>query len=252
MTNQNPLISPPLPQAPLIKIEKLSHSFGKGLSKVRVLHDIDLSIDKGKIILIKGPSGSGKTTLLTLISCLRSVESGSVQLSGLELFGASEDQMVAIRRRLGFIFQLHNLHSSLTAMQNVLMGLEVHKNAKQSLNLDLKSLSAKGISNRNEQACAHLLGILGLQDRMHYYPDSLSGGQNQRVAIARALIGNPELIIADEPTAALDIASGMKIMGLLRQLAAERGTTTLMVSHDSRLFEYADHIITLEDGRLIL
>ena len=183
-----------------------------------------------------GPSGSGKTTLLTLMGCLRDVQDGRVCLLGSELNGADNNTLVRSRRKLGFIFQAHNLHESLTALQNVRMGLEVH--------------GRKAMTNWRE-AASRVLTILGLEDRMGYLPGNLSGGQKQRVAVARALVGNPEIVFADEPTAALDKESGLQVVKLLKQLGAERGTTTLMVTHDNRILDMADRIITMDDGRIV-
>ena len=183
-----------------------------------------------------GPSGSGKTTLLTLMGCLREVQEGQVQLLGRELYGAPEAQLVLLRRRLGFIFQAHNLHDSLTATQNVLMGLQVH---------------GPGNADKQRLAAHHMLGLLGLADRVDYLPAKLSGGQKQRVAVARALVSNPEIIFADEPTAALDKESGRVVVEMLKSLGKARNTTTLMVTHDNRIMDLADRIITLEDGRVV-
>jgi putative ABC transport system ATP-binding protein len=183
-----------------------------------------------------GRPGSGKTTLLTLAGCLRRVQAGSIELLGTELFGADEDTLVACRRRLGFIFQAHNLHDSLTAMQNVRMGLDVH---------------GRAATRRWKEAAAHLLTSLGLGDRLDYLPRNLSGGQKQRVAVARALVGNPEIVFADEPTAALDKDSALNVVTLLKRLGEERGTTTLMVTHDSKIMDLAHRIITMEEGRIV-
>ncbi len=217
-------------------VEGLSHWFGAGEARKQALFDVDLAIDRGQLTVLLGASGSGKTTLLTLLGCLRQVQTGSVHLLGQELAGADEATLVACRRRLGFIFQAHNLHDSLTAMQNVRMGLEVH------------GLAAP----RNwQEACAHLLRTLGLGERLDYLPANLSGGQKQRVAVARALVGNPNIIFADEPTAALDRDSGLQVVGMLKRLGEERGTTTLMVTHDPRILDLADRVLTMEDGRIV-
>jgi len=227
----------PLPatEAPII-VQGLSHWFGQGEARKQALFDIDLSVPRGSLTVLMGASGSGKTTLLTLVGCLRNVEAGSVRLLGTELHGASERLLVQCRRRLGFIFQAHNLHESLTAMQNVRMGLEVH---------------GKAALAQWQEAAAHLLTVLGLGQRLDYLPGNLSGGQKQRVAVARALVGNPEIVFADEPTAALDRDSGLQVVRLLKQLGQERGTTTLMVTHDNRVLELADRIVTMEDGRIV-
>ncbi len=214
----------------------LCHSFGSGQTKVRVLHNLNLNIRRGEVVILMGPSGSGKTTLLTLVGCLRSVQSGSVKLLGQELYGAKNTLLTQMRRRLGFIFQAHNLHESLTAMQNVRMGLEVH--------------GPKAVRNWRV-ACERVLQLVGLGDRLNFMPDQLSGGQKQRVAVARALVGNPEVVFADEPTAALDKESGHNVVELLRKLADERGTTVFIVTHDHRVLDVADRIIQMEEGRIV-
>jgi putative ABC transport system ATP-binding protein len=219
-----------------IDIRGLNHFFGAGETRKQALFDIDLTIARGSLTILMGPSGSGKTTLLTLIGALREVQDGSVTLLEHELRGAPEAQLVALRKRLGFIFQAHNLHESLTATQNVLMALEVH---------------GKGDSARQRAASHHILGLLGLADRRDYLPGNLSGGQKQRVAVARALVANPEIVLADEPTAALDKASGHTVVEMLKSVGQTRGTTTVMVTHDPRILEMADRIITLEDGRVV-
>jgi putative ABC transport system ATP-binding protein len=219
-----------------IVVRGLNHWFGEGEAAKQALFDIDLEIEAGKLITMVGPSGSGKTTLLTLIGCLRRVQEGSIQLLGAELAGASEADLTLHRRQLGFIFQAHNLHDSLTAIQNVRMGLEVHGPAAMQ---------------QWQEASAQILTTLGLAERLHYIPSRLSGGQKQRVAVARALVGNPEIILADEPTAALDKDTGMQVVRLLKRLGEERGTTTLMVTHDNRILEMSDRIVSLEDGRIV-
>ncbi len=219
-----------------IVIRGLNHYFGVGTARVQTLFNIDLRIEKGKLTTLLGPSGSGKTTLLTLMGCLREVQEGSVQLLGQELNGSSTDTVNALRRRFGFIFQAHNLHGSLTALQNVRMGLEVHDHAPRSA---------------FDAAAAHILVQLGLADRLNYLPAKLSGGQKQRVAVARALVGNPDIVFADEPTAALDRDSGLNLVHILKRLGAERGTTTLMVTHDNRILDLADRILQMQDGRIV-
>ena len=223
-------------QSEPIIVEGLNHWFGSGEARFQVLFDINLKIKRGQLTILIGPSGSGKTTLLTLIGCLREVQDGNVQLLGQELKGAGESQLNDLRRRLGFIFQAHNLHESLTAKQNVRMGLEVHRAADQK---------------EYDRASSHILTQLGLGERLNYMPAKLSGGQKQRVAVARALVGNPSIVFADEPTAALDKDSGMKTVQLLKRLGEVRGTTTVMVTHDNRILDLADRILQLEDGRIV-
>lgn len=219
----------------VIHVKDLNHWFGSGETRFQAITDISLKIEKGQLIVLMGPSGSGKTTFLTLMGCLRNVQDGSVRLLGNELLNLPEEKQVLLRRRLGFIFQSHNLHDSLTAQQNVRMGLEVHgPDTKKHYN----------------EASAYLLEMLGLGKRVSYLPGELSGGQKQRVAIARALVSNPEVVFADEPTAALDKVSSLQVVNLLKRLGHERGITTVMVTHDNRILELADRIIVLVDGKL--
>lgn len=220
----------------MITIQNLTHSFGRGELQKVVLREINLEIAAGEIIILTGPSGSGKTTLLTLIGGLRTVQAGSLQFLGYELCGATRTQLVEIRRNIGYIFQAHNLHHSLTAQQNVRMGLELHPHYTAS---------------EMNTAAEFALADVGLGDRIAYRPDSLSGGQKQRVAIARALVSQPQLVLADEPTAALDKQSGRDVVMLMQKLAKERGCTILIVTHDNRILDVADRIVQMEDGRLV-
>ena len=221
---------------PAIQVTRLNHFFGTGDARKQAIFDINLTIPRGGLTILMGQSGSGKTTLLTLIGCLREVSEGTVQVLGQNVHGANEATLVGLRRRLGFIFQAHNLHESLTATQNVLMGLQVH---------------GSGNPAKARAAAHHILDLLGLSERRDYLPGNLSGGQKQRVAVARALVANPEIVLADEPTAALDKASGHQVVEMLKSLGSARGTTTVMVTHDPRILEMADRIITLEDGRIV-
>ena len=219
-----------------IQTQALDHFFGEGEARKQAIFDVNLEIERGKLTILMGASGSGKTTLLTLMGCLRHVQSGSVTLLERELKGAGEAELVRLRRRLGFIFQAHNLHESLTATENVLMGLQVH---------------GKGNAAKQMAAAHHMLRLVGLEDRLDYLPGNLSGGQKQRVAVARALVSNPDVIFADEPTAALDKVSGRNVVDMLKTMGRERGTTTVMVTHDNRILELSDRIITLEEGRVV-
>jgi putative ABC transport system ATP-binding protein len=220
----------------IVEAHGLNHWFGSGEVRKQALFDVTLSLKRGSFTALMGPSGSGKTTVLTLIGCLRAVQDGSVRLLDHELNGASEAQLVALRRRLGFIFQAHNLHESLTAAQNVMMGVQVHGGVADAF---------------ARQAADHALGLVGLSDRTTYLPANLSGGQKQRVAVARALVASPALVLADEPTAALDKDSAAEVVDLLKRMGAARGTTTLLVTHDNRILDRADRILTLEDGRIV-
>ncbi|MBH8554448.1 DevA family ABC transporter ATP-binding protein [Nostocaceae cyanobacterium CENA357] len=220
---------------PIISIKNLNHYYGKGSLKKQILFDINLDIYPGEIVIMTGPSGSGKTTLLSLIGGLRSVQEGSLKFSGVELYGASQNKLVQIRRNIGYIFQAHNLLGFLTATQNVQMAVELNKTVSQS------EAVAKSEA---------MLGAVGLQERASYYPDNLSGGQKQRIAIARALVNSPPLVLADEPTAALDKQSGRDVVEIMQGLAKEQGTSILLVTHDNRILDIADRIVEMEDGLL--
>ena len=221
---------------PVVNVQGLHHAFGKGQLSKPVLVDIDLAIHPGEIVILTGPSGSGKTTLLSLMGGLRSAQQGSLKILGQELLGASKKQLVELRSRIGYIFQAHNLLDCLTAQENVRMALRLRKN----LSYD----------DRTAQSTA-MLEAVGLGHRVNYSPDNLSGGQKQRVAIARALVTQPKLILADEPTAALDSQSGRDVVQLMQRLAREQGCTILLVTHDNRILDIAHRIIHMEDGRLI-
>ncbi len=219
----------------VIDIQNLNHYFGQGTLKKQVLFQINLKIKEGEIVILTGPSGSGKTTLLSLIGGLRSVQEGSLQHFEKELRGASEEQLVQTRRQIGYIFQAHNLLPFLTARQNVQMSIELQEHLG---------------GRETEERAALILEEVGLGHRIDYYPDSLSGGQKQRVAIARALAGNPPLVLADEPTAALDSKTGRDVVNLMQRLAKEQSRTIVLVTHDNRILDIADRIVHMEDGRL--
>jgi len=216
-----------------VQIRHLNYYFGQGDLRTQVLYDIDLDLPKGQIVIMTGPSGSGKTTLLSLIGALRSAHEGNLQVLGKELVGLNKSQLVEVRRNIGFIFQAHNLFESLTASQNVEMAVELTQNWRQKRKLAVEVLSQ-----------------LGLANRVDYKPNALSGGQKQRVAIARALVNQPQLILADEPTAALDKKSGREVVMLMQKLAKEQGCTILIVTHDNSILDVADRIINLVEGRL--
>jgi len=220
---------------PVISVSKLNHYFGEGGLRKQVLFDINLEINAGEIVIMTGPSGSGKTTLLTLMGGLRSAQEGSLKILGEEICGAKKQQLTKLRRQIGYIFQAHNLMTFLTARENVRMSLELHDDF---LNQDI---NAKAIA---------ILETVGLADRVNYYPEKLSGGQKQRVAIARALVSHPKIVLADEPTAALDKKSGRDVVEIMQKLAKEQGCTILLVTHDNRILDIADRIIYMEDGQL--
>jgi putative ABC transport system ATP-binding protein len=218
-----------------ITVQGLSHSFGSGSLRKQILFDITTDIPEGEIVIVTGPSGSGKTTMLTLVGALRSAQQGSVRVLGEELCNAKPAILEKTRKKIGFIFQQHNLLDALTATQNVELGARVTGKFKRS---ELR------------QRAREMLEAVGLGDRLDYHPDQLSGGQKQRVAIARALVGEPDMLLADEPTASLDKQSGREVVERMKYLAKEHGTTILLVTHDNRILDIADRIVHLEDGRL--
>jgi putative ABC transport system ATP-binding protein len=182
-----------------------------------------------------GPSGSGKTTLLTLIGGLRSVQEGSLKFLGEELCGVRNGKLVQVRRQIGYIFQGHNLLDFLTARENVQMSLELQTHIPQS---------------QAKMQSQSILESVKLGNRINYYPEDLSGGQKQRVAIARALVSHPKLVLADEPTAALDSKSGRDVVNIMQELAREQNCAILIVTHDNRILDIADRTIQMEDGKL--
>jgi putative ABC transport system ATP-binding protein len=224
----------PEPKSAIV-MRGVSHWYGKGALRKQVLFGIDLAVDEGEVIFLMGPSGCGKTTILTLVGALRSLQEGEVTVLDQDLLGADEGRLVACRRKIGFIFQSHNLHRSLTALENVRMGLEAQ---------------GKRLPADADARCLAMLATVGLADHAHKRQDKLSGGQRQRVAIARALIAEPKIVLADEPTAALDSQTGYEVIALIRRLARERGMSVLMVTHDNRILDLADRIVEMEDGRL--
>lgn len=218
-----------------IAVEGLSHWYGTGSMRRQVLQQVELQVAPGEVVLLTGPSGCGKTTLLTLVGALRQVQEGSLAVLGQQLQGASRASRQRLRRSIGMIFQGHNLLRCLTAEQNVQMGSDL-----------LPGLSYRA---RRDQAREWLRAV-GLADELHKLPHDLSGGQKQRVAIARALAAHPRLLLADEPTAALDSQTGREVVELLRRLAREQGCAVLMVTHDPRILDIADRLLRMEDGRL--
>jgi putative ABC transport system ATP-binding protein len=219
-----------------VELRGLSYAYGEGELQRPVLRGVDLIVRTGEIVLLTGPSGSGKTTLLTLIGALRAMQEGSARVLGEELMDAGEAARVRLRRRIGFIFQNHNLLGFLTARQNVAIALEQDGALPERVRLD---------------RAGRLLGAVGLAGHEDRVPAKLSGGQRQRVSVARALAADPGLILADEPTAALDKASGHEVVQLLRELAKSRGVAILLVTHDPRILDIADRIVAMEDGRIV-
>ena len=215
-------------------IESVSHFYGAGTFRRQILFDVTAEVRAGEIVIVTGPSGSGKTTLLTLLGGLRSTQEGSLRVMGQELRGADEATLVSVRRRIGYVFQDHNLLDCLTAEQNVRMALRG------------EALSGREARERARE----MLRAVGLADRADHHPVQLSTGQRQRVAVARALAHRPRLILADEPTASLDRTSARDVVDLLLGLAREQGCTVTLVTHDARLLNVADRVFDLEDGRL--
>jgi putative ABC transport system ATP-binding protein len=222
-------------QEPIIRIDGVNHYYGTGRLRKQILFDVTAVIEPGEVVIMTGPSGSGKTTLLTLIGALRSTQEGSMKVLGQELRGTSEKKLVELRRNVGYIFQAHNLLNSLTASQNVQMSIALHSEVPQ---------------DRSRQMAEEMLAAVGLAEWVNQYPNELSGGQKQRVAIARALVGHPKLVLADEPTAALDKKSGRDVVEIMRGLAKQQGSAILLVTHDNRILDVADRLIHMEDGRL--
>lgn len=222
--------------APTIDATDVCFAFGNGDLRKQILFDINLQIFPGEVVFLTGPSGSGKTTLLTLIAALRTMQSGALSVLGYRLQDATASDLVDVRRSIGFIFQQHNLLGFLSARQNVELMFQLHPE------ILLREARERSID---------ILKQVGLGERVDYFPSSLSGGQKQRVAIARALVCRPKLILADEPTAALDGQSGRDVVNLLVKLARETGSPVLMVTHDSRVLDVADRIVSFEDGRIV-
>ena len=219
-----------------IELINLCHWYGTGSMRSQVLQGVNLGVEPGEVVLLTGPSGCGKTTLLTLVGALRQVQQGSVRVLGQQLDGASRRERQQLRRSIGMIFQGHNLLRCLTAEQNVQMGSDL-----------LPRVSYRA---RRDQAREWLRAV-GLGDELHKLPHDLSGGQKQRVAIARALAAQPRLLLADEPTAALDSRTGREVVELLQRLARDQGCAVLMVTHDPRILDVADRLVRMEDGLLL-
>jgi putative ABC transport system ATP-binding protein len=222
--------------ASAIEVRALTKVYAQGEASMRALDGVDLDVPSGELMLLMGPSGSGKTTLLSIMGCILRATSGTVRIRGREVAGLPHHLLPRLRRdHIGFVFQGFNLFPTLNASQNV------------ELALDLKGIRGRAARRR----AGELLDQVGLGDRLHAYPADLSGGQKQRVAIARALAGEPGIILADEPTAALDSTSGHTIMALMQRLARERDRAVVIVTHDSRMLGYADRIVHIEDGRIV-
>lgn len=218
-----------------ISVSGVTKVYGAGAASIRVLDQVDFSARAGEVVFLMGPSGSGKTTLLSIMGCILRATSGSVKIRGQEVAQLPERELPRVRlAHIGFIFQGFNLFPALNVRENV------------ALALDLKRIRGR----QADQQAMELLERVGLAHKAKELPANLSGGQKQRVAIARALAGDPEIVLADEPTAALDGASGRAVLELLRELAHERGRAVVIVTHDSRALTYADRIVHIEDGKI--
>jgi putative ABC transport system ATP-binding protein len=218
-----------------IEVRKLTKKYEEGATGTLALRSVDLDVHAGELLMLMGPSGSGKTTLLSIMGCILTASSGSVRIAGKEVVGLSEKQLPALRlEHIGFVFQGFNLFPTLTAGENV------------ELMLDLKGVSTAKAKKRAQE----LLDQVGLGEKYGAFPADLSGGQKQRIAIARALAGDPGIILADEPTAALDSHTGRNVMEMMSDLAHKRDRAVVIVTHDSRVLNFADRIVRIEDGAI--
>lgn len=220
----------------MIQAEELTKIYEMGDSEVRALNGASFTIGKGEMVAIMGPSGSGKSTLMSIIGCLDVPTSGSYRLDGVAVENMDETKLAEIRgRKIGFVFQQFNLLARTSALENVML-----------------PLTYAGFSGRERnQRATKALERVGLGDRTHHAPSELSGGQQQRVAIARALVNEPGILLADEPTGALDSKTGVEIMELFQNLHKESGQTVILVTHDSYVARHTDRIIKLSDGRIV-
>jgi len=218
-----------------LELRQVSRVYGTGAAEVHALREVDLSVSPGELVAVMGPSGSGKSTLLTIAGSLEEPTSGEVLVIGSSLASMSRDDRARLRRRtIGYVFQDFNLLAGLTAVENVALPLELD-------GVGVKAARTIGLA---------VLEELGLAEQARRYPDDLSGGERQRVAIARAIVGDRRLLLADEPTGALDSMNGEAVMRLLRT-ACKRGVAGIVVTHDARLASWADRIVFLRDGRVV-
>ena len=218
-----------------VRVEGVHKAYRRGATTTPVLNGVDLAVAAGECVFLAGPSGSGKTTLLSILGCILTPDRGRVQILDRDVLALDPPGRVCLRRdQIGFVFQRFNLIRGLTALENVCVPLV------------LRSVSARAAHRRGRA----LLEAVGLADKAGSQPQNLSAGECQRVALARALANNPQLILADEPTASLDAANGPEVMKLLRRLTTEEGKTAIVVTHDARIFPFADRVLWLENGRV--
>jgi putative ABC transport system ATP-binding protein len=222
------------PPAPVVRVEAVNYFYGEGEARNQVLFDNGIEVRAGQLVIMTGPSGAGKTTLLTLVGALRSLQEGTIDVLGHDLSRLGPRQLVATRRHIGFIFQMHNLFDALSAYENVMMAMQL----------------GQWRADEMRQRGTEILDRLGLGHRIDHKPRALSGGERQRVAIARALVNRPNLVLADEPTAALDRESAGKVVDLLKELTSEQGATVVLVTHDHRIIDKADRLVHMVDGRI--
>ncbi len=220
----------------VLEARDIVKELGHGAGKVRALKGVSLTLNPGELTLLMGPSGSGKTTLLSIMGCILSPTSGSLSIAGQKTDGLSPEALAALRRRhVGFVFQSYNLFPTLSAEENVRLALDVRGGRGSQAVVDAQ----------------RALYQVGLRHRLKSYPGNLSGGEQQRVAVARALAGSPSVILADEPTAALDSENGLAVMSLLAQIAKDKSRAVLAVTHDPRTVPFADRILRIEDGLIV-
>lgn len=220
---------------PAVKCTNLVKNYGQGNNKITALRGVNLEVKSGELMILAGPSGCGKTTLISVIAAILEQDQGSCEIFGCPLSQMRKQEKIAFRaKNIGFVFQAFNLFPTLTAAENVAIPLIIH-----------------GVTPKEATEKGHaLLTEMGLEDRAMALPQNLSGGQQQRVAIARALIHNPRLIVCDEPTSALDGETGQKIMELIKKIALDKNRALVVVTHDNRIFSFADRIAKMEDGRI--
>ncbi len=221
---------------PVMRAENIVKELGSGAGLVVAVKGVSLELVPGELTLLMGPSGSGKTTLLSILGCIMKPTSGSINIAGITIDGLSAEQLAKVRRdHIGFIFQSYNLFPTLNALENVRIAL------------DVRGIKGFDATSRSEE----VLREVGLGHRLTNYPRNLSGGEQQRVAVARAIASSPSVVLADEPTAALDSENGHAVMALLSRIAKEQNRSVLAVTHDPRTLGYADRVVRIEDGKIV-